>query len=177
MVEPRYRDLKAKDIPHANIDNGKVLVKVISGQSGGVDSVKDLAYTPVWYLDVEILPGGKLVQPVPTGWNAFAYVFEGAADFVAGDGPPRGVKEFHAVTFESQGDAVSIEVPATADKSTRFLLIAGQILDQPIVQHGPFVLTSREEVEQAFEDFYESKNGFERGKGWQSENMKRRMSF
>ncbi|KAI1111258.1 RmlC-like cupin [Nemania sp. NC0429] len=78
--EPRYRDLRAKEIPQVDIGD-KVHVKVISGQSGGVDSVKDLAYTPVWILDVEIKPGGKLAQPVPAGWNAFSYQLEGSAIF------------------------------------------------------------------------------------------------
>lgn len=48
-------------------------------------------------------------------------------------------------------------------------MIAGEPLDQPVVQHGPFVLTSREEVMQAFEDFSMHKNGFERAQGWESE--------
>ncbi|KAK1958552.1 hypothetical protein LY78DRAFT_663421 [Colletotrichum sublineola] len=81
MCEPRYRDLRAKEVPQVQLDNGKVHVKVISGKSGGVDSVKDLAYTPVWFLDVEIKPGGKFTQILPQELNAFAYVFEGEAVF------------------------------------------------------------------------------------------------
>lgn len=49
--EPRYRDLKAEEIPEAHSENKDLIFKVISGQAMGVDSVKDLAYTPVWYLD------------------------------------------------------------------------------------------------------------------------------
>ncbi|KAH7142785.1 RmlC-like cupin domain-containing protein [Dactylonectria estremocensis] len=177
MCEPRYRDLRAQEIPIAHLDNGKVLVKVISGRSGDVDSFKDLAYTPVWYLDVEIQPGGKLVQPVPKGWNAFSYVFEGHADFVTQNDVSTRAGQYDAVIFKPGGDAVSVQVPENAQGSARLLLVAGQILDQPIVQHGPFVLTSTEEAQQAFEDFYSSKNGFERAKGWQSENMRRRMSI
>ncbi|KAH6995370.1 RmlC-like cupin domain-containing protein [Ilyonectria destructans] len=177
MCEPRYRDLRAHEIPIARLDNGRVLVKVISGRSGGIDSVKDLAYTPVWYLDVEIQPGGKLVQPVPKDWNAFSYVFEGHVDFVTPNDAPTRAGTYDAVIFKPGGDAVSVQVPEDAQGSARLLLVAGQILDQPIVQHGPFVVTSPEEAQQAFEDFYSSKNGFERAKGWQSENMRRRMSI
>ena len=56
--EPRYRDLRAAEIPIAEADDGKVTVKVISGQSQGVDSLQQLAYTPVWLLDVTVRPGG-----------------------------------------------------------------------------------------------------------------------
>jgi redox-sensitive bicupin YhaK (pirin superfamily) len=69
-VEPRYRDLRASEIPSVDLDNNKVHVKIISGQSHGVDSVKELAYTPVWIFDVEIKPGGKITQGLPAGWNA-----------------------------------------------------------------------------------------------------------
>lgn len=177
MCEPRYRDLRAAEIPHAHLDNGKVLVKVISGKSGDIDGVKELAYTPVWYLDVEIQPGGSLVQPLPQGWNAFSYVFEGAADFVTQTGGSKKVEQHDTVLYEPDGEAVSIRVAEDAARSARLLIIAGQILDQPIVQHGPFVSTSAEGIRKAFEDFYESKNGFERANGWRSENMKRRMSI
>ncbi|TQN71427.1 Pirin [Colletotrichum shisoi] len=170
MCEPRYRDLHANEIPHARLDDGRVNIKVISGKAGGVDSVKGLAYTPVWYLDVEIKPGGSVTQPLPQGWNAFAYVFEGAA------GGRSSADTFDAVIFEREGDVVDIEVPASAGGGARLVLIAGQVLDQPIAlaQHGLFVMTSREEVQQAVEDFYMHKNGFERAKGWRSERSKKK---
>ncbi|UPL01754.1 hypothetical protein LCI18_012688 [Fusarium solani-melongenae] len=177
MCEPRYRDLRAKEIPHAHLDDGRVLVKVISGKSGNIDSPKDLAYTPVWYLDVEIQPGGVLVQPLPQGWNAFSYVFEGSADFASPTGVLTKVEQYGTVIYKTGGDAISIQVAENAGRSVRLLIIAGQILDQPIVQHGPFVSTTAEGIQQAFEDFYESRNGFERAKGWRSENMRRRMSI
>ncbi|KAF4996186.1 hypothetical protein FGRMN_4634 [Fusarium graminum] len=177
MCEPRYRDLRANEIPHAHIDNGKILVKVISGKSGDIDGVKDSTYTPVWILDVEIQPGGKLVQTLPQGWNAFSYVFEGSASFASGIDASMKVEKYGTVIYDAEGDAIAIQVDEKARRSACVLIIAGQILDQPIVQHGPFVLTSSEGIQQAFEDFYMSKNGFERAKGWQSQNMRRRMSM
>jgi redox-sensitive bicupin YhaK (pirin superfamily) len=177
MCEPRYRDVRAKEIPIARLDDGEVLVKVISGKSGNIDGVKDLAYTPVWYLDVEIQPGGKLVQLLPKEWNAFSYIYEGCADFASQTGDLTKVQQHGTVIYKPGGDAVSIEVAQDADRGARLLIIAGEILDQPIVQHGPFVSTSSEGIRQAFEDFYQSRNGFERAKGWQSENMRRRMSM
>ncbi|KAK3392481.1 RmlC-like cupin domain-containing protein [Sordaria brevicollis] len=168
--EPRYRDLKAEEVPTVETDEGKVKVKVISGKSHGVDSVKDLAYTPVWILDVEIQPGGKVVQEVPEGWNAFAYTLEGTTIFSSGEGKEkRTVDQFHNVVFEPKGEAVYAEVDAGAEKPGRFVLIAGTPLDQQVVQYGPFVLNSQEEVYQAFVDYQTHTNGFERAKGWRSE--------
>ncbi|KAK5660717.1 hypothetical protein OQA88_12082 [Cercophora sp. LCS_1] len=168
MCEPRYRDLRAAEIPSVTVDDGKATIKVISGKSHGVDSVKDLAYTPVWILDLEIQPGGSVVQALPEGWNAFGYVLEG--DVLVGDkGNQTVVKQYHNVVFEPEGEVVKVEVDAGAETNSRVVLIAGTPLDQKIVQYGPFVLNSQEEVYQAFMDYQTHKNGFERAEGWESE--------
>jgi redox-sensitive bicupin YhaK (pirin superfamily) len=104
--EPRYRDLRANEIPNINIDDGKVHVKVISGKSHGTDSAKELAYTPVWIFDIEIKPGGRIVQELPIGWNAFAYTLSGHTIF----GDKQNIGEFHNVVFEQEGDEVIAEV-------------------------------------------------------------------
>lgn len=168
MVEPRYRDLRASEIPKVTVDDGKVRIKVISGQSHGIDSVKDLAYTPVWILDLEVQPGGKVTQPLPEGWNAFAYVLEGQA--LIGEKSNQTVADqYHNIVFEPKGEVVHIEVDAGAEKAARLVLIAGTPLDQKVVQYGPFVLNSQEEVYQAFMDYQGQTNGFERAKNWESE--------
>lgn len=164
--EPRYRDLKAAEIPLAKSEDGLVEVKVISGQAFGVDSVKDLAYTPVWYLHVTIKPGGSLKQPIPAGWNTFAYTLEGTALFGA---EAKKVEKYNNVVFEQKGDVVEVTVPADVQEAAQFVLIAGEVHDQPIVQYGPFVVTSKEEVYQAIMDYQTHSNGFERANGWQSE--------
>jgi redox-sensitive bicupin YhaK (pirin superfamily) len=73
------------------------------------------------------------------------------------------------VVFEQAGQAVYAAVDEAAEKSARFVIIAGTPLDQKIVQYGPFVLTSQEEVYQAFMDYQTHSNGFERADGWESE--------
>ncbi|KAK5211818.1 RNA pol II transcription cofactor [Exophiala xenobiotica] len=168
--EPRYRDLRASEIPLAKTDDGKVEVKVISGRSQGVESLKDLAYTPVWLLDITIKPGGKITQELPQGWNAFAYTLEGAVTF--GNGSKEAgetVTPYHNVVFEQGGDVVTAHVEEGATEAARFILVAGQPLDQPVVQYGPFVTTSKEAVYQAMMDFQTSSNGFERAMNWESE--------
>ena len=167
--EPRYRDLRAEEVPMAEVDGGKVKVKVISGRSGGVDSVKDLAYTPVWILDVEIQRGGRLSQEIPAGWNCFAYVLEGRV-VVGREGERQVAEQYSNVVFERDGgEGVEFSVDEGEEGKARLVLIAGEVLDQKVVQYGPFVLNSQEEVYQAFSDFQNHENGFERGKGWESE--------
>ncbi|KAM7204793.1 RmlC-like cupin domain containing protein [Rhypophila sp. PSN 637] len=172
--EPRYRDLRADEIPTVKVDDGRVTVKVISGQSHGVDSVKDLAYTPVWILDVTIAPGGKITQPLPEKWNAFAYLLEGADIIFGQEGQQKTASQYHNVVFhQEEGNVVVMSVDAGESKPGRVVLIAGTPLDQKVVQYGPFVLNSQDEVYQAFEDFQGFKNGFERARGWESEIGKR----
>lgn len=125
--EPRYRDLRASEIPVVHVDHGRATVRVISGQSHGVDSVKDLAYTPVWILDVLLRPGASLTQPLPAGWNAFAYVLEGSAWFAGPDAAPSSsssssstkVEQYHNVVFEQAGDVVRVGNDADAAQDTR----------------------------------------------------------
>jgi redox-sensitive bicupin YhaK (pirin superfamily) len=166
--EPRYRDLSSKEIPEVTADDGKVKVKVISGQSYGVDSVKELAYTPVWLLDFTVQPGGHVKQALPKGWNAFAYTLSGNTIFSSG-GVSRPIEQYHNVVFEQSGDSIEASVEEGAETEARFILVAGLPLDQPIVQYGPFVVTSRDEVMQAMRDYQTHSNGFERAFNWESE--------
>jgi len=117
--EPRYRDLRASEIPNIDINDGKVHVKIISGQSHGVDSVKELAYTPVWILDIEIKPGGKITQNLPEGWNAFAYTVSGSTAFGVGKDKTT-IGQYHNVVFEQKGDEVNAEVAEDAKESGHF---------------------------------------------------------
>ncbi|KAF2806641.1 uncharacterized protein BDZ99DRAFT_465437 [Mytilinidion resinicola] len=168
MCEPRYRDLRAKEIPEVNVQDGKVKVKVISGRSYGTDSVKELAYTPVWLLDFTVQPGGRVEQALPKGWNAFTYTLSGKTVFYSGN-ESKLVEQYHNVVFDQGGDSIAASVEEGAEAESRFILVAGLPLDQPVVQYGPFVLTSRDEVMQAMMDYQDFSNGFERAQNWESE--------
>jgi redox-sensitive bicupin YhaK (pirin superfamily) len=166
--EPRYRDLRSSEIPEVTADEGKVKVKVISGQAYGTDSVQELAYTPVWLLDFTVQPGGHVKQALPRGWNAFAYTLSGNTIFTS-DGVSRPVEQYYNVVFDKEGDSIEATVEPNAESEARFILVAGLPLDQPIVQYGPFVVTSRDEVMQAMMDYQTHSNGFERALNWESE--------
>ncbi|VVT54668.1 uncharacterized protein SAPINGB_P004191 [Magnusiomyces paraingens] len=167
MCKPRYRDLRAVEIPIVKPDD-KVTIKVISGESYGVDSIKNLAYTPVWFLDCTIAPGGMVDQTLPEKFNAFVYVLEGEVTVLN-----RKVKAHHTVFLNTDGDRVNVCVKDNAGTQARVAIIAGEPLTQPIVQRGPFVETSAKRVTKAFDDYVSGTNGFERAVGWESRIGKR----
>ncbi|GME33235.1 Pirin [Neofusicoccum parvum] len=152
--EPRYRDLRASEIPTVEVDEGKVQVKVISGESHGVESLKELAYTPVWLLDIKIKPGGRIVQKVPERYTAFAYTLSGTTCFEGNYGGATSSEEkisprfgpYHNVIFEKTGDCIIAGVPSDTKETGNFILAAGPPLDQEVVRYGPFVLNSQEEI-------------------------------
>jgi len=166
--EPRYRDLKASDIPHAKSDDGKVDVKVISGRAFGVDSLQELAYTPVWLLDFTIRPGGSLSQALPAKWNSFLYTLNGTTTFGSG-GEAQRVGPYHNVVWKQEGDVIVATVDEKATQESRFVVVAGLPLDQKIIQYGPFVVSKQEDIYQAMSDYRSYANGFERARGWESE--------
>ncbi|KAK4915136.1 hypothetical protein LTR28_013587, partial [Elasticomyces elasticus] len=130
----------------------------------------ELAYTPVWLLDVTVRPGGSFVQALPAKWNSFVYTLDGMTTFSSGpSSAPRQVPRYHNVVFEQAGDTVVASVPADAGKESRFILVAGLPLDQKIIQYGPFVVSKQEEIYKAMSDYQGQVNGFERAKGWESE--------
>lgn len=168
FCEPRYRDLRASEVPIYNSADGKVTTKVISGQFNGVDSLQELAYTPVWLLDITIRPGGSVEQALPAAWNAFAYTLNGTTTWDTG-ATTQQVPQYHITVFEQKGDTIKASVPGDAKEDTRIMIIAGLPLDQPVVQYGPFVLTDTSQVRQALFDYQTYSNGFERARDWESE--------
>lgn len=167
--KPRYRDLRAPEIPIAQSESKDLTVKVISGQSMGVDSVKNLAYTPVWFLDYfseSSYDGRQLSQTIPTGFNSLLYVMKGSA-IVNG----KKLSAHDVATFKPDGETIDF-IPGS---SSRIIIIGGLILDQPVVQSGPFVATTQKGIMKAFVDYQSKSHGFERARGWKSDIGKRMM--
>lgn len=162
LVEPTYQELLCKNIPVVNKDG--VTVKVIAGESMGVKSPV-YTRTPTMYLDFVMNPGSHFTQAVPPGWNAFVYILSGLAKF----GPPaeQHTGEPHCTLLLSN-DGTGLDVINDGNESCHFVLIAGRPINEPVVQHGPFVMNTKEEVEQAFRDYSSGKNGFEKAKSWKS---------
>ncbi|RXN26059.1 pirin [Labeo rohita] len=161
MVEPRYQELKSKEIPKPSKDG--VTVTVISGEALGVKS-KIYTRTPTMYLDFVLKEGAKHVQPVPKGWTAFIYTLAGSL-CTGPDEDQQTIEPHHTVVLED-GECVRVENKAAEE--SHFVLIAGEPINEPVVQHGPFVMNTQEEINKAISDYRSATNGFEKAKVWQS---------
>lgn len=162
MVKPAYQELLSKDIPVVKKDG--VQVKIIAGESMGVKSPV-YTRTPTMYLDFTLDPGSRMTQAIPSGWTAFAYVLSGVAKFGPADKQHTG-EAHYTLVFSEDGNGV--DIINSGSEACHFVLLAGQPLNEPVVQHGPFVMNTREEVEQAFQDYSAGKNGFENATSWKS---------
>ncbi|KAI1885404.1 hypothetical protein AGOR_G00219810 [Albula goreensis] len=161
MVEPRYQELKSREVPKPRRDG--VTVAVISGEALGVKS-KVYTRTPTIYLDIKLEAGANFTQPVPLGWTTIIYTLSGAVH-VGPDDDQRRVEPHHTVVF-NDGDQVKAENKASEE--SHFVLIAGEPVNEPVVHHGPFVMNTEEEIDQAISDYRSGTNGFERAKTWTS---------
>jgi quercetin 2,3-dioxygenase len=155
MVSPHYQEIPSARIPAAETPDGKVMVRVLAGESLGARAVIETR-TPIFYLDFLLQPGGKVIQPVPHDFNAFAYVIEGPVGFGDHAAP---VRRGNMVPFEKDGDEVRIEAPADIKAAARVLLIGGRPLNEPIARYGPFVMNTPQEIRQAFDDYSSGRMG------------------
>ena len=163
MTDPRYQDIAGNDVPQIIEDDGTV-VKIITGNFWGkAGPVDGIAADPL-FLDVSIPPNGRKTLPVDTRANAFAYVFAGQGSFVDAS-TPVGVRVEKEVagqelnirdmtgnrTLVRFGNGDDVTVQAGPD-GVRFLLIAGRPLQEPVAWHGPIVMNTRAELQQAMRD-------------------------
>ncbi|XP_050212128.1 pirin-like protein [Mercurialis annua] len=161
MIEPRYQELLSEDIKYAEKDG--VEVRILAGESMGVRSPV-YTRTPTMYLDFTLKPKTQMHQSIPESWNAFVYIIEGEGAFGVKN---TSVVAAHHVLVLSSGDGLSIWNKSSS-KTLRFVLVAGQPINEPIVQHGPFVMNTKEEIDQTIQDYHYNRNGFEMGKYWNS---------
>jgi quercetin 2,3-dioxygenase len=157
MCEPWYRDIASPEIPMFTTPEG-VTARVIAGQSHGVAGAVQREHTEPLYLDLHF-PLGQAVfnQPLPSGHNAFIYVYRGKLEVIDDVGAPTPVPLHSMALLSNDGDGVILRPASTSAEPARALLIAGKPLREPIAQYGPFVMNTREELIQAVEDFQNSR--------------------
>lgn len=143
MSEPWYRDFSGASIPEYVTDEG-VRVRVIAGQSNGVAGVIAREDTEPLFLDVHLMAGATFNTDLPQTHNAFIYVYRG--EVMIGDIQ---VRSQQMGILSNAGDGVSI----SATQDAKLILLAGKPLNEPIVQYGPFVMNTQEEIHQAIDDF------------------------
>jgi redox-sensitive bicupin YhaK (pirin superfamily) len=155
MMQPRYQEIPAASIPTGETSDGLASVRVIAGESLGVKAVIETR-TPIMYLHFKIKAGRRVVQDVPEGFNAFAYVVNGAGVFGVDEEVGR---RGQMLMFAQDGDALTIASPVDAKDELEVLLIGGLPLNEPVARYGPFVMNTQAEIRQAIEDYQSGRFG------------------
>ncbi|TDL27506.1 hypothetical protein BD410DRAFT_424339 [Rickenella mellea] len=169
MVEPSYQELGREGIPSAfpNGPDGGVEVKIISGISHGVESpVRPLG--GCWYFHIIFKNKGVMFQDLPAGWTSFIYIIKGSLIVGSSHGNQVANDKFHTLVLSNAHNETGVELSGNED-GTEIILASGEPLDQTVFQYGPFVMTTREEVQKTLLDYQMGTNGFEGAHTWKSE--------
>jgi quercetin 2,3-dioxygenase len=145
MCPPGYRDIRPEQIPEVTAEG--VSVRVIAGQALGTAGAMQREATAPTYLDLHLEPGARFAQPLPAAHNAFVYVYRGELAIGETAVP---VQRMAILANTPGSDGVVLQAGA---QGARAILVAGQPLNEPIAQYGPFVMNTNEEIFQAVEDF------------------------
>ena len=146
MSDPAYQEFSSTAIPEVALNAGKV--RVLAGEFNGTRGVIEDPATDVLYLDVALLANGNFSLPLDEKRHAFVYIFEGSAN-LAQDKLAK-----HTLAVLGSGDTVDI---TPGIDGARFILVAGRPIGESVVQYGPFVMNTREEIEQAMADYRDGK--------------------
>lgn len=148
MEPPRYQEVVAADIPVVEKDGAAV--RMVAGEYAGIRGpVTEIAARPL-YMDVTLEPSVEFYLPIPEGHFVVAYLFEGEGEFsLNGNDQGQHIEAVRMLIFE---DGDHIRVRAAENSPARFMLMAGAPFKEPIVPYGPFVMNTREEIQQALSD-------------------------
>jgi redox-sensitive bicupin YhaK (pirin superfamily) len=146
MSDPAYQEFSATAIPEVTREHARV--RVLAGQFDGTRGVIDDPATDVVYLDVSLDAGVRFSLPLAETHHGFVYVFGGSAR-LADEALAQ-----HTLAVLGSGDAVEV---VAGESGARFILVAGRPIGEPVVQYGPFVMNTREEIEQALADYREGR--------------------
>jgi redox-sensitive bicupin YhaK (pirin superfamily) len=163
MMDPRYRDVKNKQIPEARLANG-TKIRIICGRARDKEGpVRDIFIDPE-YMDVTVPARSEFIHPTKRGHTVFAYVIEGKGYFCQEKDPfsyeveatnyfdmrrDPFVGNENLVLFDD-GDQVAV---TTEEEAVRFLLISGRPIGEPVAWYGPIVMNTEEELRIAFEEY------------------------
>ena len=145
MRDPWYRDIAAEEVPQWQGEGA--VVRIIAGHSHGMAGAMQRDTTEPLYLDLHLEPGARFEQPLPAAHNAFVYVYRGELS-IADTLVRRQRMAILANTPGSDGTVLQ-----AGPEGARAILVAGAPLNEPIAQHGPFVMNTQQELMQAVQDF------------------------
>jgi hypothetical protein len=157
MTEPRYQDIRGGEVALLSSEDGGALLRVIAGEVAG-HAGPGSTHTPISLVHVTVSPGAELDLPWRPNFNALAYVLAGTGTVGTAKIPVRTGN----LTVFGPGDALTLA--ADADQDSRYpnlevLLLGGQPIREPVAAQGPFVMNTRAELIQAFEDYQAGRLG------------------
>lgn len=142
MIDPSYRDIPSEKIPEVDIDNGRV--RVISGTYNNITG-PGKPHTGVLYFDVELNQSESIEIPIDDFWNTFIYVYSGQA--CVGD---HNILQGQLAIFSQKG---SLRFSSSASSVLQCIVVSGETINEPVARGGPFVMNTKAEVLQAFNDY------------------------
>ena len=146
--QPRYQEFSASTIP--TVEQDGVTIRLVAGEINGIRGpVTEIAVEPI-YLDLELAPDSQFTYPIPSGHTVIAYVFEGSGFLGAEETPV----DATSMVFFSNDEGFQVK---TLDSAMRLMLIAGAPIKETIVPYGPFVMNTREEIQEALSDLQSGK--------------------
>jgi redox-sensitive bicupin YhaK (pirin superfamily) len=156
-VDPRYQDLEAQDNLLLTSPDGGALVRVIAGDVAGHRGPGS-THTPISLVHASVHPGAQLLLPWPREFNALVYVLAGNGTIGAEHRP------IHTGNLAVHGAGDALEISADQVQEARHLvldvlILGGRPIGEPVVAHGPFVMNTRDEIVQAFEDYQAGRLG------------------
>lgn len=155
MAAPRYQDIRGGQVALLSSYDGASLLRVIAGSLGGHDGPGS-THTPITLVHATVQPGGRLELPWPTEFNALAYVLAGRGTV----GAERRPLESGQLAVFGSGDSVELTGDSDAQSpALEVLLLGGRPIREPVAAYGPFVMNTRAELMQAFEDFQAGRLG------------------
>ena len=150
MSAPKYQAITHSEMGKAILENNAGTVEVIAGNYNETKGAAS-TFTPIHLMNARLKKGGKATFNFPANYNTALLVLEG--DVIVND--TQKVPTDHLVLFENEGETFTVE----AGENALALIMSGEPINEPIVAHGPFVMNTRKEILQAFEDFHQGKFG------------------
>jgi redox-sensitive bicupin YhaK (pirin superfamily) len=151
MTNPRYQDIEAQSVTLLTNENGDAIIRIIAGSLGDVEG-PGVTHTPIAIAHVTLMPGGQLTLPWKQDYNALTYVLAGQGTV----GLERADIEMGQMAVHVDGDFLVLAANETQDSRTdafEVLILGGQPIREPVATYGPFVMNTRAELQQAFEDY------------------------
>jgi redox-sensitive bicupin YhaK (pirin superfamily) len=157
MIDPRYQDIGAERVTLLSSPDGGALIRLIAGRVGGADG-PGMTHSAMTMVHVTVSPGAQVTLPWDPGFNALAYVMAGQGRV----GTAGAAVRTGQLAVLGAGNRVTLEASSGQESrhpALEVILLGGRPIGEPVAHYGPFVMNTRAELQQAFEDFQQGRMG------------------